>query len=150
MWIIRSTAWYTSSFGNERLPKCPSFNMDCCPADIDEITTVPAAASSVRSGAGGRERGDRTAEYARYNAGRKLKRGAETVEEESIRRQKQREWKAQQRAQKRASAANLEIKVVRPLAAEGIEVSTAVEMVTPFTITIYHSINIFVEICNCT
>ena len=124
--------------------------MDCCPADIDEITKVPAAASSIRSGAGGRERGDRTAEYARYNAGRKLKRGAETAEEESIRRQKQREWKAQQRAQKRASAANLEIKVVRPLAAEGIEVSTAVEMVTPFTITIYHSINIFVEICNCT
>ena len=149
MWIIRSTAWYTSSFGNERLPKCPSFNMDCCPADIDEITKVPAAASSVRSGAGGRERGDRTAEYARYNAGRKVKRGAE-IAEESIRRQKQREWKAQQRAQKRASAANLEIKVVRPLAAEGIEVSTAVEMVTPFTITIYHSINIFVEICNCT
>ena len=150
MWIIRSTAWYTSSFANERLPKCPSFNMDCCPADIDEITKVPAAASSVRSGVGGRERGDRTAEYARYNAGRKLKRGAETAEEESICRQKQREWKAQQRAQKRASAANLEIKVVRPLAAEGIEVSTAVEMVTPFTITIYHSINIFVEICNCT
>ena len=150
MWIIRSTAWYTSSFGNERLPKCPSFNMDCCPADIDEITKVPAAASSVRSGAGGRERGDRTAEYARYNAGRKMKRGAETAEEESIHRQKQREWKAQQRAQKRASAANLEIKVVRPLAAEGIEVSTTVEMVTLFTITIYHSINIFVEICNCT
>ena len=108
--------------------------MDCCPADIGQITQVPAATSSVGSGAGGRHRGDRSAEYARYNAGRALKRSAETAEEESIRRQKQREWKAQQRAQKRASAANLEIKVVRPLAAEDIEVSTTVEMVTPFSL----------------
>ena len=108
--------------------------MDCCLADIGQITEVPAAASSVGRGAGGRHRGDRTAEYERYNAGRALKRSAETAEEESIRRQKQREWKAQQRAQKRASAANLEIKVVRPLAAEGIEVSTLVEMVTPFSL----------------
>ena len=108
--------------------------MDCCLADIGQITEVPAAASSVGRGAGGRHRGDRTAEYERYNAGRALKRSAETAEEESIRRQKQREWKAQQRAQKRASAANLEIKVVRPLAAEDIEVSTTVEMATPFSL----------------
>ena len=116
--------------------------MDCCPADIDQVTKVPAAASSVGSGAGGRQRGDRTAEYARYNAGRAVKRGAETAEEESIRRQKQREWKAQQRAQKRASAANLEIKVVRPLAAEDIEVSTTVQMVTPFSLRC-----VFVVLC---
>ena len=108
--------------------------MDCCPADIGQITQVPEATSSVSSGVGGCHRGDRRAEYARYNAGRALKRSAETAEEESIRCQKQREWKAQQRAQKRASAANLEIKVVQPLAAEDIEVSTIVEMVTPFSL----------------
>ena len=116
--------------------------MDCCPADIGQITEVPAATSSVGSGVGGRHRGDRTAEYARYNAGRALKRSAEIVEEEPIHRQKQREWKAQQRAQKRASAANLEIKVVRPLAVEDIEVSTTVEMVTPFSLRC-----VFVVLC---
>ena len=73
-------------------------------------------------------------EYARYNAGRALKISVEMAEEECIRRQKQWQWKAQQREKKRASVANLEIKVVRPLAAEDIEVSTTIEMVTPLSL----------------
>ena len=108
--------------------------MDCCPADIGQITQVLAATSSVASGAGGQKRGDRSVEYARYNAGRAFKRRVEMAEEECVHRQKQRQWKAQQREQKRASVANLEIKVVRPFAAEDIEVSTTIEMVTPLSL----------------